>query len=97
MLSVVPQRRGGVAVVVAHRAEGPYIRVFAANLCEAVHQTAVKGKLLVTVAVIFVARRTFEILRAVIVFLGVRISSKIMVERNVLLKNNNDVFDWRLR
>src|SRR5438552_1437428 len=40
---------------IAHCAEGTDIGVLAAELGEAIHQTAVKGKLLVPVAVIFVA------------------------------------------
>src|SRR6266478_375402 len=54
MLSVVPKCRDGVAIVIAHGAEGTDIPVVAAQLREAVHQAAVEGKLLVSVVVVLV-------------------------------------------
>src|SRR5437588_5994972 len=41
--------------------------------------------------------RASEVLRAVIILLGVRIGSKVMIERNVLLEDHHNMLDRRLR
>ncbi len=57
VLRVVPHRRHGISVVVAHRARRSQDRIITAELLdEQIHQPAVRRRLLVVVVVVFVAR-----------------------------------------